>query len=150
MDPFLMERVKIVKGPIASLSGGAGAASNANGAGGSINVYLKGAHLRDDKINLQANTSIGKNTWRQRAMADMNEVFLDGKAAFRVVGTTDVYEPAYINQGSQDGARPRESFSLSPSFVFSPNDEVSFGLKTLLQYVDAYTWRQESFWREVF
>ena len=147
MDPFLMERVEIVKGPIASLSGGAGAASNANGAGGSINLYLKGAHLRDDEINLQANTSIGRNTFRQRAMADVNEVFLDDKAAFRVVGSADYYEPSYINQGSQKGARPRESFSLSPSFVFTPNDEVSFGLKTLFQYTDAPSYIGVPVWR---
>ena len=69
MDPFLMERVEIVKGPIASLAGGSGAASNANGAGGSINMYLKGAHLRGDEVNLQANTSVGKHTFRQRGMA---------------------------------------------------------------------------------
>ena len=147
MDPFLMERVEIVKGPIASLSGGAGAASNANGAGGSINLYLKGAHLRDDEINLQANVSIGRNTFRQRAMADVNEVFLDDKAAFRVVGSADYYEPSYINQGSQKGARPRESFSLSPSFVFTPNDEVSFGLKTLFQYTDAPSYIGVPVWR---
>lgn len=147
MDPFLMERIEIAKGPIASLTGGAGAASNANGAGGSINLYLKGAHLRDDKINFQENTSIGKNVWRQRAMADMNEVFFDGKAAFRVVGTTDFYEPTYINQGSQKGARPRESFSLSPSFIFAPNDEISFGLKTLFQYTDAPSYIGVPVWR---
>lgn len=147
MDPFLMERVEIVKGPIASLSGGAGAASNANGAGGSINLYLKGAHLNDDKISFQENTSVGKHTWRQRAMADVNEVFLDGKAAFRVVGTTDFSEPVYVNQGSQKGARPRESFSIAPSFVFSPDDDVSFGLKTLFQYADAPSYIGIPVWR---
>jgi len=47
MDPAMMERVEIVKGPIASLSGGTGAQQNNNGAGGSINMYLKGAHFRD-------------------------------------------------------------------------------------------------------
>ena len=147
MDPFLMERVEIVKGPVASLAGGSGAASNANGAGGSINLYLKGANLRNDEIKLQANASIGKNTFRQRAMADVNEVFLDEKAAFRVVGSADYYEPVYINQGSQKGARPRESFSLSPSFIFKPNDDVSFGLKTLFQYTDAPSYIGVPVWR---
>lgn len=137
MDPFLMERVEIVKGPVASLSGGSAAAQNANGAGGSINMYLKGARLDRDEINLQENTSIGKNTFRQRGMADANETFLDGKGAVRVVATADYYEPAYIHEGSQKGARGRESFSVAPSFVFTPSDEVTFGLKTLFQYTDA-------------
>ena len=136
MDPFLMERVEIVKGPIASLAGGAGAAQNANGAGGSINMYLKGARLDKDEVNLQANTSVGKHTFRQRGMADANEVFLDGKAAVRVVGTADYYEPAYIHEGSQKGARGRESFSVAPSFAFQPSDAVSFGVKTMFQYAD--------------
>lgn len=147
LDPFLMERVEIVKGPIAALSGGSGAASNANGAGGSINLYLKGAQLRDDEIALQSNSSVGRNTWRQRAMADVNEVVLDEKAAFRVVGTADYYEPAYINQGSQKGARPREAFSVAPSFIFVPGDEVAFGLKTLFQYVDAPSYIGVPVWR---
>ncbi len=147
MDPFLMERVEIVKGPIASLAGGSGAASNANGAGGSINMYLKGAHLGGDEVNLQENTSVGKHTFRQRGMADANETFLDGKAAVRVVGTADYYEPAYIHQGSQKGARGRESFSVAPSFVFQPSDDVRFGLKTLFQYVDAPSYIGGPVWR---
>ena len=38
MDPFMMDRVEVVKGPIASLTGGAGAQQNNNGAGGSVNM----------------------------------------------------------------------------------------------------------------
>ena len=34
MDPFLMERIEIVKGPIGSLAGGAGSSQNASGGGG--------------------------------------------------------------------------------------------------------------------
>ena len=147
MDPFLMERVEIVKGPIASLAGGSGAASNANGAGGSINMYLKGAHLRGDEVNLQANTSVGKHTFRQRGMADANETMLDGKAAVRVVGTADYYEPAYIHEGSQKGARGRESFSVAPSFLFKPNDDVTFGLKTMFQYADTPSYIGVPVWR---
>jgi iron complex outermembrane receptor protein len=147
MDPFLMERVEIVKGPIASLAGGSCAASNANGAGGSINMYLKGARLDKDEVSLQENTSVGKHTFRQRGMADANETFLDGKGAVRIIGTADYYEPAYIHQGSQNGARGRESYTAAPSFVFQPNDEVRFGIKTMFQYVDTPSYIGVPVWR---
>ena len=136
MDPFLMERVEIVKGPIGSLNGGEGASQNASGGGGSINLYIKSAKLEKDETNLAANTSVGKHTFRQRGMVDVNEALLEGKAAFRVVTTADYYEPTYIHQGSQKGAKGRESFTVAPSFIFAPSEEVTFGLKTLFQYTD--------------
>ena len=147
MDPFLMERIEVVKGPIGSLNGGGGAVQNASGGGGSVNLYVKSAKLDKDEINLQENTSAGRRTQRHRGMADVNETFLDGKAAVRVVGTADYYEPAYIHEGSQKGARPRESFSIAPSFIFEPNDNVRFGLKTMFQQVDQPSYIGVPVWR---
>ena len=135
LDPFLMDRVEIVKGPISGLAGGQGAAANANGGGGAINVFFKGAHLKGDEINIQENTSVGKNTVRQRGMVDANET-VGENAAVRVVATGDYYEPAYIREGSQKGARGRESFSVAPSFVLRAGDAVTMGVKTLFQYAD--------------
>ena len=147
MDPFLMERIEVVKGPIGSLNGGGGAMQNASGGGGSINLYMKSARLDRDEINLQENTSIGKHTQRHRGMVDANETILDGKGAVRVVGTADYYEPAYIHEGSQKGARPRESFAVAPSFIFEPSEEVRFGLKTMFQYVDQPSYIGVPVWR---
>ncbi len=147
MDAFLMERVEIVKGPIGSLGGGQGTANNASGGGGSVNLYMKSAHLDRDEINLQENTSIGKHTQRHRGMVDVNEVFLDGKGAMRFLGTADYYEPTYIHEGSQKGARPRESFSLAPSFIFAPTEDVQFGLKTMFQYTDQPSYIGVPVWR---
>lgn len=136
IDPFLLDRVEIVKGPIGALGGGAGATQNASGAGGSVNMHLKSATLEKDEVQVQENTSVGKHTVRQRGMVDANETALDEKAAVRVVATADYYEPTYVNEGIQKGARPRESFTVSPSFIAKPTDEVAFGLKTLFQYTD--------------
>ncbi len=136
MDAFLMERVEIVKGPIGALGGGQGSSQNAGGAGGSINMYLKSATTEKDEVNLQGNLSVGRRTHRERGMADVNETFLEGKGAVRVLTTADYYTPTYIKEGSQNGARPRESFSVAPSFVFEPNEDVRFGLKSLFQYTD--------------
>lgn len=136
LDPFLLDRVEVVKGPIASLAGGAGATQNAQGAGGAVNLYLKSASLEGDRSEYAGNVSIGHRTWRQRGMADINETLAEDRAAFRVVATEDVYSPAYINQGGQDGARPKESFTVAPSLVFRPSESVTAGLKTMFQYVD--------------
>lgn len=136
MDAFLFDRVEIVKGPIGSLAGGSGGSQNASGAGGAVNLYLKSATLEKDELNLQARSSTGKRTWRYRGMVDDNETFLDGKAAVRVVSAADYFKPSYIAEGSQKGARPRESFTVAPSIVFAPSDDVSFGVKSLFQYTD--------------
>ena len=136
MDPFLLERVEIVKGPIGSLAGGAGGSQNASGGGGAVNLYMKSATLDKDEIGLQANTSAGKHTFRQRGMVDVNETAMEGKTAVRVIGTADYYEPPYINQGIQKGARPRESFTVAPSVIGQAGDDVTMGVKSLFQYTD--------------
>ena len=147
MDSFLLDRVEIVKGPIGALNGGAGSVQNASGGGGSVNLHLKGAHVDGDETILQENTSIGKDTQRHRAMADSNQTFLDGKAAVRLAGTADYYEPFYISSGRQKGARPRESFSFAPSVFFAPSEEVTFGVKTLFQYTDQPSYIGVPVWR---
>ena len=147
MDPFMMERVEVVKGPIASLSGGAGAQQNNNGAGGSVNMYLKGAHLRGSEVNFQENTSVGRNVWRQRAMVDANEVVAEDKFALRLPASFDLYSPAYISGGSQDGARPREQYTVAPSFVLKPSDDVTFGLKTMFISSDSPSYIGVPVWR---
>lgn len=147
MDPAMMERVEIVKGPIASLSGGAGAQQNHNGAGGSINMYLKGAHFRDSEISFSEQTSVGRNVWRQRGMIDANEVVVEDKFAVRLPASFDIYSPAYISSGSQKGARPREQYTLAPSFIFRPTDDVTFGLKTMFVSSDSPSYIGIPVWR---
>jgi iron complex outermembrane receptor protein len=147
MDPFLMERIEIVKGPVGSLNGGSGAVQNASGGGGSINLHMKSARRGREVSTLQAITSIGKRTLRQRGMFDTNETMLGGKGAVRIIVTADCYEPTYTNEGSQNGARPRESFAVAPSFVFEPSEDVRFGLKTMFQYVDQPSYIGVPVWR---
>ena len=149
MDPYMMERVEIVKGPVGSLSGGAGAQQNNNGAGGSINMYLKGAHLDKSERQFQETTSVGRNTWRQRGMIDANEVLVEDKFAIRLPASFDLYSPFYTANGSQEGARPREQYTVAPSFIFSPREDLTFGLKTMFissdspSYIGVPVWRGE-------
>lgn len=147
MDPALMESVEIVKGPIASLAGGAGAQQNNNGAGGAINLHLKGAHFRASEVNFSEQTSVGRNVWRQRGMVDANEVVAEDTFAIRLPASFDIYSPAYVSSGSQEGARPREQYALAPSFVFKPKDDVTFGLKTLFVSSDSPSYIGIPVWR---
>ncbi len=147
MDPFLMERIEIVKGPIGSLAGGAGSQQNNSGAGGSVNMYLKSANFRGDAVDFQENTSVGRHTWRQRGMIDANEVCADDAFALRLVGALDFYSPAYCGQGSQKYADPRESYTFAPSLAWRPSENVTFGVKTMVQkteqpsYIGVPVWR---------
>lgn len=147
IDPFMMERVEIVKGPIASLSGGAGSVQNASGGGGSVNLYLKSANLKKDEMSFAENTSVGKHIFRQRGMFDVNEIVEDDKFAVRLLGTADYYEPTYIHEGSQKGARPRESFTLAPSLIYKLNSDVTMGVKTMFQYTDQPSYIGVPVWR---
>ena len=147
MDTFLMDRVEIAKGPIASLAGGAGASQNASGAGGSVNMFLKSANLDGDRREFQENTSAGKRTWRERAMVDANEVSEDGDAATRVVATADWFDPAYVNQGSQKGADPRQSYAVAPSAVWAPSEDLLLGVKSLFQYTEQPSYIGVPVWR---
>lgn len=147
MDTFLMDRIEIAKGPIASLAGGAGASQNASGAGGSVNMFLKSANLDGDKREFQENTSVGKRTWRERAMVDANEVSDGGDAAARVVATADWFDPAYVNQGSQKGADPRQSYAVAPSAVWAPSEDLLLGVKSLFQYTEQPSYIGVPVWR---
>lgn len=147
MDTFLMDRIEIAKGPIASLTGGAGALQNASGAGGSVSMYLKSANLDGDAVKVQENTSVGNDTVRERVMADANETIANGDGAIRTVGSFDYYEPAYINNGSQKGADGRESYALAPSVIYRAGDDVTLGVKSLLQYTEQPSYIGIPVWR---
>ena len=147
MDPFLLDRVEVVKGPIGSLQGGAGAQRDNNGAGGSINLHLKGAYLSEKRTSLQAQTSIGKNTWRQRGMLDHNEVVSEDRIAIRAVGSFDFYDPAYVNQGIQNGASPRQSYTIAPSFIYRPIENLTFGLKSIFMHANNPSYIGIPVWR---
>ena len=147
MDPFLMERIEVVKGPIGALAGGAGSVQNASGAGGAVNMYMKSAKFGSDEINVQGNLSSGRRTWRTRGMFDVNETGFDDRLAVRAIATADWYSPTYINQGSQKGARPRESFAVAPSFAYKAGDDVVFGLKTMFQQTDQPSYIGVPVWR---
>ena len=147
MDPYMMERVEIVKGPIGSLSGGMGAQQNNNGAGGSINMHLKSARLDGSRREVQETTSVGRNTWRQRGLLDANEVLVEDKFAARFVGSFDLYSPSYASHGSQDGARPRQAYTIAPSFVAKPTENVTFGVKSMFVDVDAPSYIGVPVWR---
>ena len=146
MDPFLMDRIEIAKGPVGALAGGAGTQQNASGAGGSVAMYLKGANLDGDAASMQENASVGRDVRRFRAMIDANEMLGGGSSAVRAVATADWYQPAWIENGSQNGADARESYALAPSAIWSV-DDLTFGVKSLFQYAEQPSYIGIPVWR---
>ena len=146
MDPFLLDRIEIVKGPVGSLSGGAGAVQNASGAGGAVNMYLKSAEPGEEFGEIRENNSFGKDTRRHRVMADGNEPVAGGDGAVRAVATADWYKPAYLSNGSQKGADARESYAVAPSAALDA-DEVRVGVKSLFQYTEQPSYIGVPVWR---
>ena len=58
-----------------------------------------------------------------------------------------MFSPAYVNAGSQEGARPREQYALAPSVVFRPTEDVVFGLKSMFSLSDAPIYIGIPVWR---
>ena len=77
----------------------------------------------------------------------MNETDDSGKAAFRAPVSFDFFSPAYANEGSQDGARPRQQYTAAPSLAFRPNDDVEFGVKTVFVSSDSPSYIGVPVWR---
>jgi len=132
LDPYMLDSVEVVKGPVGSTSGGIGSYSDNNGAGGSINLMTKRAQLDQDAAEIATRASVGKHIQRYRGMFDINDVAVEDKLAVRLVGVADYGHPFYL----PNGYRWRESFSLAPSFVWQVNDDLELGVDTTFQYTD--------------
>lgn len=132
LDPYMLDSVEVVKGPVGSTLGGIGGYSDSNGAGGSINLMLKRAQLDQDAAEVATRASVGKHLQRYRGMVDINDVAVADKLAFRLAGVADYGRPFYL----PNGYRWRESYSLAPSFVWQVTEDLKIGLDTTFQYTD--------------
>ncbi len=131
LDPAILERVEIAKGPVGSTLGGQTQTLGAYGAGGSVILYQK----RPQPLAFQtaeARASFGENLQRYRITADINEPLVDEKLLGRVPVSVDISHPFWLPSGYRWG----ESYTMAPSFILQPSETLRIGLDTLFYYAD--------------
>ena len=129
MDPNVLERVEIPKGPVGSIIGGQMSSLGAYGAGGSINLYQKRPQM-DPFITSEFRSALGEQLQRYRMTGDINEPIIDEKLLSRMPLTLEYNRPFWAPAGSEMG----QSYTIAPTFLAQPTDDVRFGVDSMLSY----------------
>lgn len=132
LDPTVLERIEIVKGPVGSTTGGAGSSLGAYGAGGSVNLILKEARLDQPFQRVGFRSMLGEDIQRYRVSFDRNEPLAEENVALRLPGNFEYGKPYWLPKGHDW----RQSWSLAPSILWRVNNRLRMGLNTTIQYTD--------------
>ena len=136
MDPSLLERVDIVKGPIGGAYGAQttnGGMTDMGGAGGTILLTPKQASFADDFKDFTVRGSYSKASGsRLKTMADINLVNEEGDTAIRVPVAYEWREPGWAPSGARHGTM----LSAAPSLSYRLNERLTAGLDLFYQYSD--------------
>ncbi|MBO7182135.1 MAG: TonB-dependent receptor plug domain-containing protein, partial [Kiritimatiellae bacterium] len=136
MDPALLERVDIVKGPV----GGAYGAQTTNssmtdmgGSGGTILLTPKQASFEEDFTDLMTRASYSRSAGsRLKFTADLNRVDETERAAVRLPFAYEWREPGWAPSGARHGTM----FSAAPSLSWKTAAHLTTGLDLFYQYND--------------
>lgn len=132
LDPNILERIDVVKGPTGALEGGSASAQNCYGGGGSIMLWQKRPDLEREFTRLDLRSSAGRDAYATKFKGDVNRTLSDGRAAVRVPFSFGVEKPFWLGSDRDVGER----FTVAPTFLFKASDELRFGLDTIFQYGD--------------
>lgn len=130
LDSTMLERVEFVKGPVGSVTGGQTSTMGAYGAGGSVNLVLK-EPVWENFTKWELSSRIGESQ-RYRGTFDTNIADEEKNLAVRVNGSLWTDKPFWLKNGVDWGS----GFSISPSFLWTPNDRTKLQLKFSYQYQD--------------
>lgn len=132
LDPVLLERVDVVKGPVGSISGGETSSLGTYGAGGSVVLIPRrpDPFSRFTDLELRASTGSGQ---RLRASIDINQP-LDAQAGLyaRLPVAYEWRDPAWAPSGARSG----QTFTIAPSLLWEAADRLNIGLDMFVQYSD--------------
>ena len=136
MDPALLERVDIVKGPV----GGAYGAQTTNssltdmgGSGGTILLTPKQASFEEEFTDLMTRASYSRSAGsRLKFTADLNRVDETESAAVRLPFAYEWREPGWAPSGARHGTM----FSAAPSLSWKTAARLTTGLDLFYQYND--------------
>lgn len=136
MDPSLLERVDIVKGPV----GGAYGAQTTNssmtdmgGSGGSILLTPKQASFEEEFHDFMIRGSYSRASGsRMKFVADVNRINDDGTVAVRLPLAYEWREPGWAPSGARHGTM----FSAAPSLSWQITERLVAGVDLFYQYSD--------------
>ena len=132
LDPNVLERIDVVKGPAGALEGGSASAQNAYGGGGSVTLWQKRPDLARDFTRLDFRTRVGNDLYGVTFKGDINERFADGRAGMRLPFSFGVEKPFWLGSDRDVGER----FTVAPAFLCEVSETLKVGLDTLFQYGD--------------
>lgn len=135
LDPTLLERVDVVKGPVGGAYGGQmGDMTDLMGAGGTVILQPKRASLEEDFHDFLFKGAYSRASGsRLKVAADVNRVLgAEGRAAARVPMAYEWREPGWAPSGAGHGT----TFSAAPSLTMLAADRLEAGLDLFYQYSD--------------
>lgn len=136
MDPSLLQRVDIVKGPVGGAYGSAtsnGSQSDIGGVGGTIILTPKQASFDGDFYDFSLRGSYSKASGsRAKVMADVNRVNEEGNVAIRVPVAYEWRDPGWAPSGARHGTM----FTAAPSISYMLTERLTAGLDLFYQYSD--------------
>ncbi len=125
VDLSSVERVEIVKGPQSALYG-------RNTYSGAINIVTK---KPGDEFDLNASASIGEHGFKEFT-AGVSGPLVEGKVAGGLFGRIYQYDGEYRNQNDGELVGGEETYSLSGTLNFTPNDAWEITARGLVQKDD--------------
>jgi len=133
MDPSLIERVELPKGPVGSVYGGQGGTLGPYGAGGSVVVYQKRARSDLEFGNAELRTSLSEGGGqRYRLLGDVNGSVSGDYLWARLPLGIDLNKPFWLPGGYDWG----QSYTLAPSVLLMPRDGLRMGVDSSINYSD--------------
>lgn len=134
LDPTLLERVDIVKGPVGGAYGSQmGSMSDLMGAGGSILLRTKRPSFEEDFHDFLFKGSYARATGsRLKWAGDVNRVLAEERFAVRVPLSYEWRDPGWAPKGARHG----KTLSAAPSLTFRLAERLDAGLDLFYQYSD--------------
>lgn len=134
LDPTLLERVDIVKGPVGGAYGSQmGSMSDLMGAGGSILLQTKRPSFEEDFHDFLFKGSHSRASGsRLKWAADVNQALPGERFAARVPLAYEWRDPGWAPSGARHG----KTLSAAPSLTFRLTDRLDAGLDLFYQYSD--------------
>lgn len=134
LDPTLLERIDIVKGPVGGAYGSQmGSMSDLMGAGGTILLQTKQPSFEGDFTDLLFKGSYSRASGsRLKAAADVNRIYADDALAVRVPLAYEWRDPGWAPSGARHG----QTVSAAPTLTVRLADRLNLGLDLFYQYSD--------------